>query len=480
MNEKIDRHRVKNGIVFSLFAQLVSLAVSFLLNLIVPKFIDEYQYSYWQTYMLYIAYVGILHFGLLDGIVLRYSQYDYEELDKPRIRSQFQILLWITSFAAISAILVASFFCKEITKTIVILIAISIVSKNLFTYTSYSFQITNRINRYAFLVIAQRAFYGVGIVMLLLFGVEHFYWFCIFDLCSDLFGVLLGARYNKGLYFGRSLSLCETLAEAFVNVRSGIVLLIANWSSVFLVGSAKMMVQWKWDELVFGKVAFAFSVSNLFLTFVTAISVVLFPTLKRMDRDRLPLVYKSIRDVVSPLLFWAMLLYFPGCLILSKWLPAYQPSLIYLGLLLPIIIYTSKVSLLTNNYLKAYRRENSMLMINVASVLLAVTLFAVCAYLLESLEALLVSVVLVIMLRSILSELVVMRMIGIRFWFDFIVEAALTVGFIVCAAWLNLGVGCGVYFALLIGYSILYRATISEYLNKIKNKFLNIRKGKTA
>ena len=71
MNEKIDRHRVKNGIVFSLFAQLISLAVSFLLNLIVPKFIDEYQYSYWQTYMLYIAYVGILHFGLLDGIVLR-------------------------------------------------------------------------------------------------------------------------------------------------------------------------------------------------------------------------------------------------------------------------------------------------------------------------------------------------------------------------------------------------------------------------
>ena len=33
----------------------------------------------------HVGYVGVLHFGLLDGIVLRYSQYDYDELDKPRI-----------------------------------------------------------------------------------------------------------------------------------------------------------------------------------------------------------------------------------------------------------------------------------------------------------------------------------------------------------------------------------------------------------
>ena len=137
---------------------------------------------------------------------------------------------------------------------------------------------------------------------------------------------------------------------------------------MLLIGSAKMIVQWRWDELVFGKVSFAFSVSNLFLAFVTAISVVLFPSLKRMNQEDLPAVYKKIRGAVSPLLFFAMLFYFPGCVILRAWLPRYAESLRYLGILLPIIVFASKVSLLTNNYLKAYRKENLMLKINVFSI----------------------------------------------------------------------------------------------------------------
>jgi O-antigen/teichoic acid export membrane protein len=82
MPNQITGKSVAKNISLSVLVQAISLIVSFVLNLIVPKFIDEYQYSYWQTFLLYAQYVGILHFGLLDGIVLRYSQYDYDELDK--------------------------------------------------------------------------------------------------------------------------------------------------------------------------------------------------------------------------------------------------------------------------------------------------------------------------------------------------------------------------------------------------------------
>ena len=95
MSSQVGLNQIKKNVGLSVSAQVISLAVSFIMNLILPKFISEYQYALWQTYLLYIGYVGILHFGLLDGIVLRYSQYDYDELDKPKIRSQFQCLLGI-------------------------------------------------------------------------------------------------------------------------------------------------------------------------------------------------------------------------------------------------------------------------------------------------------------------------------------------------------------------------------------------------
>ena len=93
MKEKITGKKLAKNVVVSVFAQIISLLVGFLVNLIVPKFIAESSYANWQTFVLYSSFVGVLHFGLLDGFVLRYSKYDYDELDKPLIRSQFQLLL---------------------------------------------------------------------------------------------------------------------------------------------------------------------------------------------------------------------------------------------------------------------------------------------------------------------------------------------------------------------------------------------------
>lgn len=91
----ISKHKMASNVIIVLLAQLVSIIVSFILGLVVPKYIDEYQYAYWQTFVLYFGYIGVVAFGLLDGIVLRYSQYDYEELDKHKIAAEFRVLmLW--------------------------------------------------------------------------------------------------------------------------------------------------------------------------------------------------------------------------------------------------------------------------------------------------------------------------------------------------------------------------------------------------
>lgn len=468
-NTRITTSQIQKNIFLSLFVQIVSLLISVLLNLIVPKFIDELQYAYWQMFVLYIGYVGVLHFGLLDGIVLRYSQYDYEQLDKERIRSQFKILLFSTGVMSVLGIVVASLFLPVITKTVVILVSIGIVTKNFLTYNSYSFQITNRINKYAVLTITQRVTQGVIVAAALILGGGRFEWFCIAELLGDVVANALGCIFNKGMYFGKSIPFKDALKEWKINVGSGILLLLANWSAMLLVGSAKMVVQWKWDEFTFGKVAFAFSISNLFLVFINAISVVLFPSLKRMEEDKLPTLYGQIRGIISPLLFIAMLAYFPGAWLLNMFMPNYSASLVYLGTLLPIIIYSSKVSLLTNNYLKAYRKEKFMLIVNAISIAVAFVSFAVCAYVFNSLTAVLVCTVGAIMLNSVLSEIVVMKTIKANFIGDFIVEFIMTAAFIVIANTLPLWWACGAYALALLAYLVYNGKRLTPIFNRVKD-----------
>lgn len=471
MSKVVSNKRIAKNLIMSVSAQAISIITSFVLNFIVPKFIDTWQYSYWQTYLLYVSYVGVLHFGLLDGLVLRYSQYDYDELDKPRIRSQFQLLLSFNSILTFSGCLIAAFLSDNVTQGILIFVSIGIITKNIFYYTSYTFQITNRINKYAILIIAQRAAYAIFVIVLLACKVNNFALFCVADLFGDIFGITLGAIFNKGLYFGKGITVKDCLKECWFNISVGIMLMIANFSSNLLVGSAKMLIQWRWDELVFGQVAFSFSASNVFLTFVTAISVVLFPSLKRMDEADLPNVYMKIRNAISPILFFAMIFYFPGCWILEKWLPNYTDSLVYLGILLPIIIFSSKVSLLTNNYLKAYRKEKLMLAVNVASVVLGIILFAVGAYVLNNLEFVLYALVAVIMLRSVASEIVVTRIIHKNITIDFIIEFVMTVAFILAVRLLTHWWACLAYACALAVYAVIYRKSLLSLFRSVGNLF---------
>lgn len=473
MARKISTGKLTSNIIISVLAQAVSLATGFVLHLLVPKFIEIDQYALWQTMSLYISYVGVLHFGLLDGLVLRYSQYDFEELDKPRLRSQFQLLLFGLSAMGLLTCAVAFVFCEGPTKIIVLMVAAGILTKNLFTYNSYTFQLTNQINKYAGLVITQRFTYMVIVVLLIIFRVKGFVWYCAAELLGDFTAFFLSCFLNKGMYFGKVIPIKNAFVEARDNIKSGAMLMLATWSAILLLGSAKMIVEWRWDDLTFGKVSFAFSVTNLFLTFVTAISVVLFPSLKRIESDKLAPMYKTIRSVISPLLFATLALYYPGCVILELWLPKYAEGLTYLGMLLPMIVYSSKVSLLTNNYIKVYRLEKRMFQINIFSACFGLALFAAFAYLANSLVAIMIGVVFTVMLNSTVSEILVMKLIGIKFIKEFIIEGIMTGGFIV-AVMLPIGrlYSFFIYLGLFTVYCIInYRSVvgmIKRLLGRVK------------
>lgn len=466
--QRLSGNQIAKNMVISVMVQGVSLLVSLISGFLIPKFIDEYQYAYREMYLLYIGYVGVLHFGLLDGILLRYAQYDYEELDKARIRSQLNILLGLLGVMAAIAIAVAVCCLDGVARTLVILVAVGSVTRNVTTYHSYLFQITNQIGKYAALILAQRILFGAGLVLLFLLGMKNFVWFCMADLLSESVIIIMAFFWSKEVYAERALPLRDGWREWKTNVASGGILLLANWSSMLLLGLAKMMIQWHFGELVFGKVAFAFSVSNIFLTFITAVSVVLFPSLKRMEQSRLPELYQKIRGTLSVLLFATMLLYFPGRWVLERFLPAYSVSLVYLGTLLPMILYSSKVNLLTNNYLKAYRKERLMLLVNLLSIAAAAVLFAVCVYVLDSLQATLIAIVAAVMLNSLLSEWAVAKTIGIRVLKDFWSELLMTAAFIVLTSLCSLWCACGLWALVLLAYLIYERKYLLPMLRQAK------------
>jgi len=223
---------------------------------------------------------------------------------------------------------------------------------------------------------------------------------------------------------------------------------------MFILGSARMMIQWHWDLITFGKVSFAFSLTNLFLSFITAISIVFFPSIKRISSENLPDLYVKTRRLLDVFLFSALLLYYPISYIMKLWLPQYTQSLDYLGVLLPMIVFSSKVMLLTNNYLKAYREEGKMLKINLLSVTIAIIGFVVSILVFDNIYILLVWTLMSVIIRSIISECVVSDIIKTDFRYDYLVEVLMAVIFVYSSIANSLWVGAIIYLTAFVGYMV--------------------------
>lgn len=403
--------KVTSNVLISIFAQIISIGTSFILNLIVPKYIPAIEYSMWQVYILYASFVGICHLGLMDGFLLKYSQYDYEHLDKAIAHSHFLTLIFILSFNSILLFVIGT-ITNILSESLIILVSVAVIVKNLCTFGLYIFQSTNRIGKYAKLVICQRIVYAIIVSILILNHEYNYILYCVADLIADIFGFFFSAIYNKKIYFGKiKLPPChgDIVKNSFC---AGVILMIANFSSNFIVGACKMVIEWTESKLVFGQIAFAFSVTNLALTFVIAISVVLFPSLKRINQSQLVEIYKSMRIIISEIMYFILLLYYPCTYILQKWLPIYAESFKYLVFLFPIILFSTKIVLLTNNYLKVFRMEKKLLVINVAAVLSEVFGLAL-FYSFKQIWLLLIWTVIVTYIKSVASEWFVSQKIQI-------------------------------------------------------------------
>jgi O-antigen/teichoic acid export membrane protein len=454
MSEYITNKKIAKNVGLSLAAQIISLLVGFVLYMIVPRFVSEINYSRWQVFVLYIGYVGILHFGILDGLMLRYSKYDYDEIDKAKVRSQLLSVLVITSIIGIGGIITSFFIGDTVTKYIIILVSIAVLTKNLFSFVSYSFQITNRINKYAIIVISQRVVYGLIVVILLVFKIDNFVYLCIAEIAGDVFAFLISIAFNKELYFGKIISIKETWVELKANVACGIILMLTNWTSSFITGGSKIIIQQTFDEIIFGQVSLAFSATSLFLTFITAISVVLFPSLNRMEEDKLPSFYKKTRRYSSGILVACLVFYYPGILILKLWLPQYEESLVYLIYIMPLIIFSSKSGLLLCNYLKLFRKEKEMLVIAIISIIVSAGLTVIFAVVVKDVSLALLSILLGVVVNSTLLEISVNKCLKSKNYLLMISEIVISAVFIVLFKYLNGLLAFGILSGIVLIYLV--------------------------
>ncbi|MFH0373972.1 lipopolysaccharide biosynthesis protein [Streptococcus sp. A22] len=455
----------KKNIIAAFSAQGVSLILSILMSLFVPKILGIVEFGYWQLFIFYVGYAGFFHLGYIDGLYLKLGGKEYQDLDFDSLGLQFRIFIFIEILVSLILFGILTFFSTDINRfTIFIVFIVYMIISNSSSFIGYIFQAVNLTSLFSISIIIDRICVLVFIILLILLNIESFVPYIFLYTVSKLFSLVYCFLKAKELILSRSNKLFQILLEMKDVLFIGIKLMLANIASMLILGVGRMFIDSHWGIEAFGKVSLALSLTNFFLLFIQQISMVLFPTLRRVGSEKYTSIYINLRDILGLLLPLIFVFYSPIYFLLSEWLPEYSESLKYMILLLPICTFDGKMQMLFNTYYKVVRKEVALLSVNLISLFLSIFLVVVSITIFDSFLLVILSMLFSIMTRSIISDLYFANLFNLKVYKQLFSELLIVFAFIVLTWNFPLSIS-------FIGTSFIY--LIFLFLNRdiIKQKF---------
>lgn len=405
--------RILRNIIYAFAAQGISLLLSVLTSLILPKFFDKANYGYWSLFLFYTGYTGFFHFGLNDGVYLKIGGVEYCDMNKKLLGGQFWFGAMFQSVIAFGIVLWAVFSGSGAeTGFVFIMTAVYMLLYNLTLYLGCIFQAANETRLYSMSVMIDKIVFMLSILALFVLkssDYRTYVWlYMLAKLCAMLYCVYEG---REVVFAGRN-AFADTAREALDSIKIGINLTIANIASNLILGGGRFIIERYWGIEDFGEVSFSLTLTNFFLLFVSQISMVLFPALRQIDEKKQRELFDMSKHVLNVILPVVFLGYIPAKELLRIWLPQYEVSLAYMAILLPMCIFDGKMNLVCATYFKVLRKERFLLYVNLFSMALSIVLCLVGAYGLHSIDSIILFMVCSIGVRYFVSQCYLERLLG--------------------------------------------------------------------
>lgn len=473
MNINSKFKRLFGNLLYAITAQGISLILSILMSLIVPKLLGVEEFGYWQLFIFYSNYAGFFHFGLNDGIYLRYGGIKYNSINYPLIGSQFWISFIGQAVLALGMYIYVMMSVSDSLRTFVLVATlVYMIIINASGYLGFVFQAANLTKKFSISVMIDKAFFICFVFMLLFARATHFEVFVIMYIFGKFISLAYCAIVGRKILFTGILPLKVTLSQIGQNISIGIKLMLSNIAGMLILGVGRFFIDQRWGISSFGKFSLAISLANFFLLFISQISMVLFPAMRQTNSQNLSRLYYIIRESMGILLSSIYIFYYPANYILSMWLPQYSESIRFMVLLLPLCIFDGKMQTVCNTYLKVLRKERILLFINVMTFLLSIILTIYSTYILKNINFVTISMTISIIFRSIIAEIYLNKNLKISNSHSLIGELILTFIFVIITWYLQLRMAFFIYTSCYIIYLVVNRTKITSIIKLLQKMLL--------
>ncbi|GFZ33934.1 hypothetical protein CSC2_44600 [Clostridium zeae] len=456
---------------YTLSANIITLLIGVITGFVLPAYLGYNDYNYIRVFSFYITYVGITHFGFLDGIYIKYGAYDYDDLPREKFRAYFKFMLLLQLVEAIVLGFGVCLFTADKDRNIVMLfVVINMVLINMAMLFSFIHQFTRRFKLFSFNTIFTKLFYGIGCVVLLLINQYGYVYYIIIQTIVNFIVVIIYIINNKEIVFGKSESIKNSFNEYKSIFGIGFLAMMGNFTTLLVLGIDRLIVDRFMTKYDFAMYSFAYTLVSLFLVLLSSVTSVIYPFLTRSDKSKYDSVYKISRYAISFVMTFALSGYFIISFIVERFVSKYTDSLEILIYLIPTIVCSGIINILVQNMYKVLKATKDYTKNNLVALVIAVVTNIVAFAIFRSSISVAIATLISFVLWIIYSDRYFCKLLNITVIRYQIFDIIIFVLFIAIAQFFKWYIGIFIYIAVLILINLLF------FRKELKNIVLLVKK----
>lgn len=455
-------------VTLSNFATIIS---SVLVGFILPKILGVTDFGLFKTFTLYITYTGLLSFGFIEGVYLKYGGYSLEELDEKKFRFYSKVVVISQLlFSVICSVITYNLFSAEY-RLIALFVSMYIFCGNINTYYVYISQITKRFDELSFRNVL-RAIMITAVIMILYFlkeyghfNVSYYHYTVVFMLIYLILDIWYMVTY-RNITFGKAKYKQNELKSLTL---LGLPLLFSNLVSTLLLTVDRQFVNITFDTDTYAVYAFAYNLLSLVTTATSAISTVIYPNLRKVKHSEYKKKYEFYSKAVISFVALSLCIYFPLGIIINWFLPKYHDSIMIFRIIFPGLILSTATQVVMNNFYKVMEKNVSFFVKSVVAIILSIVLDCMAYYIWGTTVSISAVSIISMLVWYLISEISLAKILKVKMLVNFIYIIAVSIEFYLITELDNYYLGFIMYIiAFLITTAIIYKKEISKWLRKSK------------
>lgn len=458
-------------------SNLITLFSNVVLSLLIPKVLGVEDYGLYKIFTLYIGYVSLLHFGFVDGVVLKFGGRNYNDLNKSEMQNYFSFFFITEIIVSLLVLITGVLVISKQYRFILICVVVNIVLVNLTSYFQLLSQAVKRFKELATRnivnAILQCCFVGTLFASYCLLGHDSVnYKTCIvLNLIVKLVLLIWYIATYKELIAIRPKSFTSYKGKSLEIFKLGLPITWAAMIANFVILLDRQFVSVFFDTKTYAYYAFAYTLFGLIISMIQSVATVLYPMLKE-NNDR-----RAICNAFPAYTMWILIItslslasFQVLCLIVEWILPQYVPSLSILNIIFPGILLSCSVSVITMSFYKYMDLGKQYFYFSLITLAIALATNVIAYTMFNSPEAIAIASIITLILQALITNAYFARKCNTVWLKNFVYSITIIIAFYVTSYFLKDIESLLMYFvSFLIITTLFYKKELHVVIQRFRN-----------